>query len=105
MALCLWGQTGRERKKKYLSLLNSAVLQARPPGSPGGWRVASLWAGAPGGELGGLRIRQRGHLCATIVTRNLLYCAYMGYYCSYQHTRNLKGYHTNAATDAARHAG
>ena len=30
MALCLRGQTGRERKKKYLSLLNSAVLQARP---------------------------------------------------------------------------
>ena len=30
MALCLRGQTGRERTKKYLSLLNSAVLQARP---------------------------------------------------------------------------
>ena len=30
MALYLRGQTGRERKKKYLSLLNSAVLQARP---------------------------------------------------------------------------
>ena len=30
MALYLRGQTGRERKKKYLSLLNSAVLQAGP---------------------------------------------------------------------------
>ena len=30
MALYLRGQIGRERKKKYLSLLNSAVLQAGP---------------------------------------------------------------------------
>ena len=36
MALYLRGQIGRERKKKYLSLLNSAVLQARPRRPVGG---------------------------------------------------------------------